>query len=226
MLRGIERYFSLAILLIFNLSTGSATGVALLFICFFIMVIIKLAKIKRVSPNLLMMFILFILISAVAIFIVYGQQILLLLDRDPTLTGRTLLWEWGINVGLEKPLLGWGYLGYLGTDTAYNVASTYDEFRNYNVPHFHNSFIQIFANGGILYLAFLLSVIIFTIKFWYAEYLIKDNTVGFAFSTLMILFIIASVFVYIYSRYNDFSTILVMVCIAYRDQSRKVKYKL
>lgn len=55
-------------------------------------------------------FVVFILLFIGTIVMVFTYEyVLLLLGKDPTLTGRTVLWEHGFDSFLEKPLLGYGY---------------------------------------------------------------------------------------------------------------------
>ncbi|MFZ8379515.1 hypothetical protein ACO1LW_13610, partial [Staphylococcus aureus] len=58
------------------------------------------------------------------------------LGRDVTLTGRTILWNWGIEVWAQRPILGWGYGAYFATPEAAAFAQTIPEFRSWDVPHF------------------------------------------------------------------------------------------
>jgi O-antigen ligase len=55
-------------------------------------------------------FVVFILLFVATVIIVFTYEyVLLLLGKDPTLTGRTVLWEHGFDSFLDKPLLGYGY---------------------------------------------------------------------------------------------------------------------
>ncbi len=66
-----------------------------------------------------------LLVLAAALFIVFGSDIIFeLLDRDATLTGRTTLWDAGIDFFLRRPWLGDGYQaqgGQLFRDYTYIV---------------------------------------------------------------------------------------------------------
>jgi O-antigen ligase len=219
--RSKKRLVYMAVLFLFNIMTGSATGLSLLLVGFLIINFLVFCRNKNIPSNAFLITISLLVSLVVLTFITIGTDILIYLERDPTLTGRTLLWTWGIEVGLEKPLLGWGYLGYLGTDIAGNVAETYTEFHNYDVPHFHNSLIQIFADGGIFYTIFIVLLIFTSIKYWYRDYLLNGNKAALAFCFLSLFLLVSSIFVYIYSRYNDFSTILFMLIIASMPKLKK-----
>lgn len=72
------------------------------------------------------------------------------LGRDVTLTGRTILWGWGIEVWAQRPILGWGYGAYFATPDAAAFAQTIPEFRSWDVPHFHQTYIQTAADFGLV----------------------------------------------------------------------------
>ena len=86
------------------------------------------------------------------------------IGKDPTLTGRTLLWERAINLIAEKPLLGVGFqsLFYIGNNVAEDIWAIH------HVPsgagfNFHNMYVDISVELGLLglflYLVFIIMVI-------------------------------------------------------------------
>ena len=73
------------------------------------------------------------------------------LGRDPTLTGRTVLWDLAWRNFLERPLLGVGYRGYFVPH--YPPAAEVLAF--FHMPpdaawHHHNAFFDILAGTGLL----------------------------------------------------------------------------
>lgn len=71
--------------------------------------------------------------------------------KDATLTGRTYLWEDGIKIGMKNPILGYGLGAFWvqGTPEAENI------WFKFYIPtrsgfHFHNLFINIFVELGII----------------------------------------------------------------------------
>ncbi|PJC88038.1 hypothetical protein CSW98_02655 [Vibrio sp. HA2012] len=225
-LGGRKKYIYSFVFLIFNLMTGSATGLSLLVIGCFILLTLSLCKRYRIKPNVFIICLTLSIFLSIFLFQLFSADVLVMLGRDPTLTGRTLLWSWGIEAGLQRIWFGWGYLGYLGTDIAGNVAETYVEFQNYNVPHFHNSIIQIFANGGIIYTIYLILIIIFAMKSWYDYYLKNEDNSAMIFCLLVLLISVSSIFVYVFSRYNDFPTILLMIMISFMPKNEMKQNKL
>lgn len=92
-------------------------------------------------------------ITAAGWFITSGGQGIVLesMGKDKTLTGRTYLWQQGIETALERPVLGYGYSAFWveGQPRAerywfhFNIESR-EGF------HFHNSYIHAFVDiGGI-----------------------------------------------------------------------------
>lgn len=87
------------------------------------------------------------------------SDVLGLLSRDATLTGRTVLWDWGIRTWAERPIFGWGYGAYFETPEAAAVAWSIPEFRSWDVPHFHETYIQTAVDFGLVGLIALVVVI-------------------------------------------------------------------
>ncbi|MGI9613197.1 MAG: O-antigen ligase family protein [Acidimicrobiales bacterium] len=73
------------------------------------------------------------------------------LGKDITLTGRTDIWTNVIPIGLERPLLGWGFdavfVGYFGPLHEAYIAAGWD------ASHAHNALIQSFMELGFVGLA-------------------------------------------------------------------------
>jgi exopolysaccharide production protein ExoQ len=90
-------------------------------------------------------------VTAVPILILvtaYPDPILEMLGKDPTLTGRTDLWEYVISDIWMKPLLGWGYFGFWtpANPAAMQIA---DDLR-WIVPQAHNGLLEMLLNIGLV----------------------------------------------------------------------------
>jgi O-antigen ligase len=221
LLTGLRKIITLAFCAFFIIVTGSATAAMLALVGILCILGIKFAAKRRVNSKTFIFAIILGLFSSVSIFSLIAEPVLVALNRDPTLTGRTVLWDWGIRVALEKLIFGWGYLGYLGTNLAKMAAGSYIEFRNYDVPHFHSSIIQILVDGGIIYTTFLFGSIFYCIQKWYRHYLDSNDTYSLIFTSTLLLLLLGSFFIYYFSRYNDFATIFTMLAIALMP--RKIK---
>jgi exopolysaccharide production protein ExoQ len=52
---------------------------------------------------------------------VYFQSILLILHKDPTLTGRTEIWAAALGSAFKRPIIGYGYTAYLVSEESVNM---------------------------------------------------------------------------------------------------------
>ncbi len=91
---------------------------------------------------------------------VFGQPfdvvLLGMLGRDPTLTGRSELWHDCLQIGMQHPILGAGYMGFWTDDNIIQIA-----INNTNAPtEAHSGYLEIFLNLGIVGLVLFLPVII------------------------------------------------------------------
>ena len=219
---GLKRFFYSVTFLSFILLTGSSSALALLVLGACMMAILKFLRRIRASKSTIILVLLIVPAVLGAIGLVMYEVVLVALGRDPTLTGRTLLWAWGIEVALEKPLLGWGYLGYNGTELAAQAAMQFEQFENYAVPHFHSSYVQLlvetgFVAGFLIIGAYYLCVIEFVRR--YVKSGLQDDAMV-SFSLMWIC--VAGFFIHVMGRYNDLSMILFLyalgLCISARNR--------
>ena len=79
------------------------------------------------------------------------EKTLSMLGKDSTLTGRTYLWQEGVNHGLERPILGHGYSAFWVVGQPY-AERYWEEFYITSKTgfHFHNLLIQTFVDLGII----------------------------------------------------------------------------
>jgi O-antigen ligase len=88
--------------------------------------------------------------------VMFGAEILALLGRDTTLTGRTDIWQAVWQSILKRPMLGYGFAGFwIGMKgEAINVIASV----LWDVPHAHNGFLEIMLQLGVIGMAiFILS---------------------------------------------------------------------
>ncbi len=213
---GLKRVLYITTFSVFNLLTGSATGIAMCAIGLVAICFIRFARYFKVQSNVFVFILIVLTILAIFVSYNYLTTILELLNRDPTLTGRTLLWSWAVNVISEQPVLGWGYLGYNGSYLAGNVAETYVQFENYNVPHFHNSYLQVLVEGGLVVFIPLITCLFIAIKLFYSE-LSGTSSDKYYLAALAVLLVImvAGIFVNLMYKYNDSISMILMLFISY-----------
>lgn len=70
------------------------------------------------------------------------------LGKDATLTGRTILWHFGIEAFAERPMLGHGYRGYweASTTAVFHLRTAIGQ----ELWHFHNNVIESLVSFGVL----------------------------------------------------------------------------
>ena len=76
------------------------------------------------------------------------DTLLLLIGKDPTLTGRTVIWAYVIQDIWIKPWLGWGYYGFwtMSNPAAVEVSDA----MGFVVPHAHNGLLEFLLSVGVL----------------------------------------------------------------------------
>ena len=212
---GYKKYLALMLLLFFNLMTGSATGVSLLIISVLLLFFVRFLAANGVSVRTFIVSLVLVSSLTIAISYMYLGEFLELLGRDPTLTGRTLLWQWAIDIINEHPYLGWGYLAYNGSELAGNVAESFVQFENYNVPHFHNSYLQLLVEGGlVLFLPFMVFYLV-SLSRGYDAVISGRASEDVSILSLQLLIMIAAVFANMMFKYNDFVSMLIVIFISY-----------
>lgn len=216
--KGWQRLVAAGVCIIFDGLTGSSIGLALIPVAFLMISLAKLSRAGRLNTGAFFGVLGLVFSSGIGFFYIFGADILALLDRDPTLTGRTLLWSWGIETALERPFLGWGFFGYFGSPEATAAAKQISAFRNYDVPHFHNSYIQMLAEAGIIPAIIIFFVLFKTLGKWHANFVRYSGGHNLAFYTIMALILFVAGFSLVFIRYNDISTLLICIVICYAYQ--------
>jgi O-antigen ligase len=211
--RGPLRAVGVPLLLFYVLATGSSLAVAVLALALAGRGLVSAAARVRQAGAFYVLSLAAVTVAGVLCFRLFGAQVLELLERDVTLTGRTLLWGWGFGVFLEEPLLGWGYKGYNGTELSLQAAWVFIQFRNYDVPHFHNSYLQIMVEGGIFLL--LATCIVFSATFGYWSRRSREQRAARAIPLVMFYVMAGSFFMNQLFQYNNFLTILMTTLFAY-----------
>jgi exopolysaccharide production protein ExoQ len=103
------------------------------------------------------------------------QSLFSALGKDSTLTGRTYLWSEGIKAAMVKPILGYGYHAFWVQGRS--LAERY--WYELDIPgrsgfHFHNTFIQIFVDLGVLGLI-TFSLLVFATCFKSIRYVLRND---------------------------------------------------
>ena len=115
----------------------------------------------------------------------------------------------------ERPWFGWGYLSYNGSDVAGNVAVTFEEFQNYDVPHFHNSYLQVMVDCGIIFFSIFIMSLIYLLAKLYSLSVIDGNKSCRSALVIFFVVLVASLFVNVFLKYNDMPMMLLMIFLGY-----------
>ncbi|WP_093391853.1 O-antigen ligase family protein [Halopseudomonas xinjiangensis] len=216
------RTTAVAFHIIFVLLTGSSSALALCALGLASYGLFFRARKQQIGPSTFIAFVFIILFSCAAGFALLSGPILEFLGRDPTLTGRTLLWGVGTKAAEENLLLGWGYQAYLSSEHSRDLLRYIPQFANYDVPHFHNSYIQVLVDLGGLTLAILALTTLFTLRklYGFAKTSASDTIPALAvFFTISI----SAVFVFSIYNHNNFSSILFFSIILFSSNSLKFR---
>ena len=75
-----------------------------------------------------------------------------MLGRSSSLTGRTDFWPFLLQAISDRPLLGYGYNGFFGSDVGNQYLSTYvlEMSGGWYPFHAHDGFLQIALNAGLV----------------------------------------------------------------------------
>jgi exopolysaccharide production protein ExoQ len=207
-MRGGRRLFFLSLLGVFVAMTSSATGLVLFLMAVALFPLVNLFARKRVRP-----FDFFVILSvagllAAVVGLAQVQSVLEDLGRDPTLTGRTYLWSFGLDVWKERPLVGWGFNAYLNSDLKTEINAVFRALGDYDVPHFHQSFLQTAVDFGLVGLVFLVYVIGYVLITSYRYAVSVDRASGvFAFVSMSVMCVAATT-MFLFFNYNHFATLL------------------
>lgn len=111
-----------------------------------------------------------------------------IIGEDPTLTGRTILWDELMKIAAQHRFLGTGYGGFwIG-----NIGNNLWEIFQWNPGQAHNGYLDVYIDLGIIGLIFLLSLIVVT----YRNVLINlsnDSDYGRFRLTLLVMILIYNI---------------------------------
>lgn len=141
------------------LLTGSKTALLLLLT---ILMLVPLYKLLRKKDTILIpVLVSVILIGGSSLIFITENWIDLLasLGRDPTLSGRTTLWELAIEKINERYWLGYGYQAFWLEGGGAEIIWKHE---GYKPPHAHNGFVNMAIDFGVLGLILFLIILIVT----------------------------------------------------------------
>lgn len=90
-------------------------------------------------------------LAASPLIVIFGPQLLSLVGRDTTFTGRTDIWAGAIAAWQEKFWFGYGWANILGEDS--EAARTIGAYAGYSVRSSHNGYLAVALQLGVIGLA-------------------------------------------------------------------------
>ena len=139
--------FMLLLMIFVAIKSSSATScLAILLFCILgtaLQLMQKGGASRIVGVFLLALLLLFAPVAAIG-----SDALFALIGKDPTLTGRTVIWTYVIPYIYQRPLLGWGYGAFWSTENpaAWEIA---DAIHWYS-PEAHNGVLEILLSGGLV----------------------------------------------------------------------------
>jgi exopolysaccharide production protein ExoQ len=183
--------------LIFNLLGTSITGIISLLTTLYALLISSLSQfIKRREALLLATILGSLFIVVIVLFAGSFADVAIALGKDPTFTGRTLIWDILFDeIHRHNALLGYGYDGFWqvwrGVDNpGANIKPS--PLGDYIAPHSHNGFIEIILQVG--YLGFAVFLALFFRVIWTAigKVYRARNRKEKSFPLIVVMFVIFS----------------------------------
>jgi exopolysaccharide production protein ExoQ len=90
-------------------------------------------------------------ILVVATALVDSVQLMAILDRDPSFTGRLPLWDAAFQAAMQRPWLGYGYSGFWNEDS--KIVQSIWAAIEWQAPSAHNGYLDIMLQIGLIGLA-------------------------------------------------------------------------
>lgn len=138
--------FLIAVFLV--LMTTSKTGLLIALNFIFLVPVFQMLRWRDNVMIPILITILLVAGSGATFLLAYWEPFLYGLGKDPTLSGRTYLWEAAIDKIVESPWLGYGYQAVWQTDGA--AASYIRSEVNYEAAHAHNGFVNLSLDLGLV----------------------------------------------------------------------------
>lgn len=204
--QGLRRITYISIVALFVALTGSATGLVLFTFAMGLYALVALLVKAGARAYHAGVIVGGILVASIGIAVTNWEQLLQSLNRDATLTGRTLLWQSGFSVWRDRPLLGWGYDAFLNSAEGNLIRSDLRALGDYTVPHFHQSFIQTAVDLGAVGVIALVAILGYILMKSYRRTVEgRDRAGAFAFVVTTVM-VAAGMTMFLFFNYNHFAT--------------------
>jgi O-antigen ligase len=210
---------TIAGLAVFVVLTGSTGSLLLLVGAAGVVVLLALARSLHLGPDVVVALAAVLIVMGALSLTTVAPWVLEAMGRDGSLTGRTDLWAWGWRVALERPVLGWGFFGYAGSERALLDAGMIPRFANYDLPHFHNAYLQNAVDLGVVGVLAPVALALVALYENARRGLRSADRAALASTAMLIVIMIAGLGVHAFVQYNHFLTVAVLASFAYGRSS-------
>ncbi|KTT97315.1 O-antigen ligase family protein [Sphingomonas sanguinis] len=170
------------------------------------------------TPNAGLRLLLVVMASLLAGFVAFVGPTLLAemsgsVGRDATLTGRTEIWELTWNAGLQRPLLGYGYLSFWQDYIGENGLLA--RLGMWEIAEAHNGFIEVLLSTGFVGLTLVVVVMLYLLVRSFTGMILRPSNGNAEAALLLVLNIVLENFtesVYLAPNYAA-TTIIAVACI-------------
>jgi O-antigen ligase len=115
------------------------------------------------------------------------DTVLELIGKDPTLTGRTDLWDIVIDEISQRPVLGWGFFAFWSS--ANPLSAEISGTLGWTVPHAHNGILEMLLEVGVVGTAIILAIFIRNVVLSWRYYRLSSNELAvtslFCYATIV-----------------------------------------
>ncbi|MEB3355733.1 MAG: O-antigen ligase [Synechococcales bacterium] len=130
--------------------SSSKTALGLWGIALMMLTIYRMVRWRNLASVLCLLVAIATITCGIALFLSQWNTILLSLDRDPTLSGRTIIWEIAMMKIRQRPLLGYGRGAFWAPGSPHAIQAGLAVSGNYIPPHSHNGFIDLALDVGLI----------------------------------------------------------------------------
>ncbi len=122
--------------------------------------------------------------------VIYWPEIVSLIGRDPTLTGRLPLWQSLIGIGIQRPLLGYGFGAFwIDPSQMLSLDIALMRLRFWWANHAHNGYIDVWLELGLVGLMLILTTLFLLITKNFHSFFQEKSRYKFLFITIFLLYL-------------------------------------
>jgi len=138
--------FSLVLMLLSSSKTCLVVSLLVILIIMFYQKVRWQGKISVIFANIVIL----ILACVAVLFLTYWVELITGLGRDPTLTGRTLIWDVMIRKIIEQPLFGYGLNAFWAPNSPYAIEVSQSFGSTWIPPNGHNGLLDLSVDVGLV----------------------------------------------------------------------------